>query len=211
MSVSHPVTDQDIVDRLRRERAATVQSLAEWLGVTATAVRQRLSRLMEQGLIERSSEAAGRGRPTHYYRLTDVGQRAAGNNYEELAVALWEEVRAVRDPEVRQGLLKRVAVRVADQYRDQVTGDTADERLDSLTQWLTSKQIPCEVTQQGELPVIQALACPYPDLAAQDRSVCAMENMVVSELIGAGMKLSACRLDGADCCSFVPTPTAVDA
>ena len=209
MSAVSETTDRTILDRLRREPTATVQSLADWLGVTATAVRQRLTRLMDQGLVERTAEAAGRGRPTHYYRITDLGRRSAGNNYNELAVALWEEIRSVRDPEVRQGLLQRIAVRVADLYLDQVTGDSADERLASLAQWMSDRDIPCEVGHDGETPVMAALACPYPDLAEQDRGVCAMEKMVFAELVGAGVKLSACRLDGADCCSFVPSGSIV--
>lgn len=193
------------MDRLRRAGEATVQGLAEHFGVTPTAIRQRLVRLRDEGVVERSSEAAGRGRPTHRYRLTDVGRRSAGNNYEELAVALWEEVRAVRDPNLRQGLLRRIATRLAGQFRDQVTGESAQERLQSLAALLNKKQIPCEVELDGSLPVIHALACPFPELAEQDRGVCSVEKMVFSDLVGDGVRLSACRLDGGDCCSFTPT------
>src|SRR4249920_3825489 len=88
-------SDRSIVDFLRRRGEATVAEMTELLGVTATAVRQRLTRLMEQGLIERQSEAAGRGRPTHRYSLTPAGVRSAGNNYDQLAQVLWDEVRAI--------------------------------------------------------------------------------------------------------------------
>jgi predicted ArsR family transcriptional regulator len=50
--------------------------------------------------------------------------------------------------------------------------------------------------------VLTALACPYPELADQDRSVCAMERMLFAEVLGESVRLSKCRLDGDTCCSF---------
>jgi DeoR family transcriptional regulator, suf operon transcriptional repressor len=53
--------------------------------------------------------------------------------------------------------------------------------------------------------VLTALACPYPDLAKQDRSVCTMEKLMLSEILGENVRLSECRLDGASCCTFTPS------
>src|SRR5262245_22961683 len=117
-------SDRTIVDYLRRKGQATVGDLVALLGVTATAVRQRLPRLMDQGLVARQSEPAGRGRPMHRYSLTPAGVQSAGNNYDQLARVLWEEVRAIDDPNVRQGLLKRLSHRLAELYRPQINGDS---------------------------------------------------------------------------------------
>jgi predicted ArsR family transcriptional regulator len=51
--------------------------------------------------------------------------------------------------------------------------------------------------------VLTAVACPYPELAEQDRGVCAMERMMFSEMVGERLKLTDCRLDGDACCRFV--------
>jgi predicted ArsR family transcriptional regulator len=53
-----------------------------------------------------------------------------------------------------------------------------------------------------QLPILTALACPYPDLAEQDRMVCAFEKMLFSEMLGEKLRLTACRLDGDTCCTF---------
>jgi len=195
-------SDRAIVDYLRRNGAATIADLVALLGVTATAVRQRLARLMVKGHVERTSAAAGRGRPVHRYSLTALGARSAGNNYDQLAQVLWDEVRAIEDPLVRQGLLSRISRRLADVYRQQVAGSSLAERMTSLARVMTGQQIPFEVEGSASLPVLTALACPYPDLAERDRSVCAMEKMLLSEVLGENLKLSSCRLDGATCCTF---------
>lgn len=196
------VSDQAIVDYLRRKSEATVADLVDLLGVTATAVRQRLTRLMNGGLVARQSEAAGRGRPVHRYSLTPAGVRSAGNNYDQLAQVLWDEVRAVEDPNIRQGLLKRISHRLAELYRGQVVGNSMQQRMGSLAGIMTGNGLPFELDGSAELPVLTALACPYPDLAERDRGVCAMEKMLITEVLGEGVRLSSCRLDGATCCTF---------
>ena len=196
-------TDQSVLDYLRRVGSCTITNLVEHAGVTATAIRQRLNRLMDQGLIQRKSEAAGRGRPTHHYSLSPAGQRSAGNNYEDLANILWSEIRAVDDPDARYGLLKRIVSRFTDVYRQRIGGDNLRERMESLVGLMREREVPFEVQETAnELPVLTALACPYPELAEQDRTICSMEKMMFSELLGEGVRLTACRLDGENCCTF---------
>ena len=74
--------------------------------------------------------------------------------------------------------------------------------MENLAAIFIERDIPFEVENSGQLPVLTALACPYPDLAEQDRGVCAMEKMFFSELIGESLRLTECRLDGATCCTF---------
>ena len=204
MNDTTELNDRTIVDYLRRHMAATVVDLVGFTGVTATAVRQRLTRLMEQGLVARASESAGRGRPTHRYSLTPAGIRSGGNNYGPLVQALWDEIREIRDPEVRRGLLKRLSDRMAEGYRDQIQGETVQQRMAELASLMASQEVPFEFqeSESGTPPVLTALACPYPDLAEHDRGVCAMEKMLLSSVLGESMRLSSCRLDGASCCTF---------
>lgn len=197
-------SDVAILDLLRKQDAMTVAEMATSLDVTATAVRQRLSRLLGQGFIERAATKASRGRPSHSYWLTDRGRRKTGANFVDLAIALWEEIRQIKDLEVRQGLLQRIATRLADQYADQMTGHTLEERMESASRIFAERQVPFTVENNGELPVLTALACPYPDLAERDRAICAMEKLLFSKLVGHDLKLSDCRLDGGNCCTFEP-------
>ena len=54
--VQHVIeSDVAVLDLLRKNQAMTVAGIAKSLGVTATAVRQRLTRLMDEGCIEREA------------------------------------------------------------------------------------------------------------------------------------------------------------
>lgn len=196
-------SDVAILDLLRKRDRMTVSALSAATEVTATAVRQRLVRLLAQGFIERTTSKAGRGRPCHYYVLTEKGRRKTGANFADLAVALWQEIRAIEDPEVRRGLLERISQRLAALYASQIEGDSLEERMESIAQLFSERRIPFEVQRGSELPILTALACPYPELAEQDRGICAMERMLFSELLGESVRLDKCRLDGETCCTFV--------
>src|SRR5687768_16921676 len=170
MSATIESSDVGLLDLLRKSGPQSVSQLAAAMQVTATAVRQRLVRLLAQGDIERATQRAGRGRPRHRYALTEKGRRRAGANFADLAIALWQEIREIKDPEVRRGLLTRISRRMATLYAGQIRGSTLDERMESLAELFRERRIPFEVDRSRELPVLHATACPYPELAEQDRS-----------------------------------------
>jgi len=202
MSTTIETSDRQLLDLLGQSGSQSVAQMARATGVTATAVRQRLNRLMGQRLIERDLSRTGRGRPSHRYSLTQKGRRETGSNFTDLAMVLWDEIRSIADPAVRRGLLERLAKRMADGYARQIHGSTVSERLDSLRELFAERNVAMEVDRSGELPVLRAASCPYPELAEHDRTICSMEKILFSELLGQGMKLTECRLDGAGCCTF---------
>jgi predicted ArsR family transcriptional regulator len=205
MSTQTEMSDRAMLDFMRRQGAVTISGLVDEMGVTATAVRQRLRRLMAGGLIQRHTERISRGRPNHRYSLTEKGESASGTNFADMATVLWEEIKSVEDPAIRRGLLKRIADRLVARYRGRVSGATLGERMTGLAAVMAERDVPFEVDHSGALPVLSALACPYPELAKLDRGVCTMEKLMLSEILGSNVRLSQCRLDGASCCTFTPS------
>jgi DeoR family suf operon transcriptional repressor len=204
MSAAILPSDVAILDLLRQQDEMSIAQLIESVGVTATAVRQRLVRLLDQQLIERNTVPSPRGRPRHVYRLTTKGLRRSGENFADLAIALWQEIRSIEDLEVRRGLMARISRRLATMYADKVNGDTLTQRMQSVKELFDERHLQLQVDDSGQLPVISVGACPYPDLAEQDREVCSMEGLLFSEMLGVPMELTSCRLDG-DCgCTYEP-------
>lgn len=202
MSTVTETSDARLLDLLKQQGALSIADLARATAVTATAVRQRLTRLMAQGLIERKTTRAGRGRPSHRYSLSEKARRQAGNNYGDLAIMLWEEIRAVKDPEIRRGLFQRLAAAMARFYADRIKGATPAGRMESLKELFSERRVPMEVNSSGSSPVLTVLDCPYPELAEKDRGICAVEKMMFAELLDAPLRLSQCRLEGHSCCQF---------
>ncbi|NUQ63908.1 MAG: helix-turn-helix transcriptional regulator [Pirellulales bacterium] len=204
MSTAAPSSDAELLDMLRSQGPMGVTDMAGVIEVTPTAVRQRLGRLMAQGLVEREAIRAGRGRPKHRYQLTQKGVRLTGSNFTDLALALWREIGAIENMEVRKSLLRRVVRALASGYAQEMEGKTTTERMHSLSRILEQRRVPFSVDSNGERPVLTAHACPYPELAENDRGICVLEKILFSELLGEDVQLSQCRLDGAESCQFQP-------
>jgi predicted ArsR family transcriptional regulator len=206
MSTQVPTSDAGLLDLLRITGPLSVSELSDAMEVTATAVRQRLVRLLGQNAIQREATRHGRGRPRHRYWLTEKGLRLTGSNFTDLAVTLWQEIRQSNDPELRRETLRRIARALAAGYADQIQGDTPAERMESLAKLLAQRQIPVSVeAQSGGKPVLTQHACPYPKLAEQDQGICNMEQMMFSELLGQNVELTQCRLQGGSECRFQAT------
>jgi DeoR family suf operon transcriptional repressor len=207
MSLTAPTSDGHLLDLLRISGSMGVAELATRVEVTPTAIRQRLMRLMAQGLVQREAIRNGRGRPKHLYRLTDKGLRLTGSNFGDLALALWREIGLTGSDERQREMVRRIARALAIEYADQVQGSTVTERMQSLSELLAHRRIPTSVGDFAHQLVITAHACPYPKLAEQDRRVCEMERTLFSELLGQEVALTQCRLDGGTDCRFQAEPT----
>ena len=193
-----------MIQLILRTGPLTINELVDHLGVTATAVRQRLSRLLDASLIDRTHAADGRGRPSHRYDLTDAGRRTVGDNLADLACALWQEIQEIADPQIRKSVVDGAIRRMADSYATRVVGDSVEERLNSAAQIFAERDIPITVekTDEESLPVLRVLQCPYPDLAKEDHRVCEMEKQLFSQVIGGPVDLCQCRQDGDSSCTF---------
>lgn len=206
--------DRELLLCLRDGDAKTIGELMDRLDVTATAVRQRVDRLLGLGLIDREKIVAGRGRPTFRYALTAAGSKRAGADVADLAESMWREILRLPAGEVRDRLISGVAQRLGRQYADAMrnavqAGELSlSERLHLLSGLLRGHEIPAHVHQAGGLPVLDITACPYPNLTddSSDRSMCRLEEQMLSEALGESVHLSSCRLDGDACCQFSSRP-----
>lgn len=197
-------SDRLLLDHIRRHGPLTVSEMGEKLGVTPTAVRNRLTRLIETGLVERHAQAGARGRPKHTYQASVEAQKRLGQNYADLALVLWDEMmRSVEDRKLRRLLFGRITDRMADLYRSQISGDAWETRLVQLGTILHDRGVETEVTHREDAsPILKQHSCPYFALAETDRSVCAMERKMFEKVLGHGLRLSQCRLDGHRSCDF---------
>lgn len=204
MTNSITQNEQDVIQLLMEFGPCSIAQMEEHLQITATAVRQRLNRLMAAGLIDRQTESEGRGRPSHVYDTTFAGRRATGNNLPDFADALWQEIQSIADEKLRLSIIEGASKRLAAVYSDRIDGHSLEEKLTSVAHLFGERNIPVSVEQnKAGLPVLKMLACPYPDLANDSHELCEMERRLFSEVTGSSFELCQCRQDGDQkCCTF---------
>ena len=128
-----------VLDALKRDGEATVDELAERLGITVAGARQHLSALVDEGLVvagEAPRAAGERGRPRLVYALTARTEPLFPKAYDELANELLRHVAAEGDGLVAKVFERRRDGRIAAALR-RLDGMTAlEDRVAELTRIL---------------------------------------------------------------------------
>ncbi len=206
-------SDGEFLNELHRIGPKTVQDICAAIGVTATAVRQRLLRLQNKDFVARDLIRTGRGRPHYVYRVTEKGLRQLGDNYGDLALILWREVRKISDPETREAITARIRNALVSRV-GRFSDGNLNERMQRLRDSLRGRGYDVEVGKRkfrrsdfnagtgGSLPILRENNCPYQELAEEDRDICGLEREVFEQALGTEVRLTQCCLDGHHCCEF---------
>ena len=205
MSIQAPNSDSDLLDLLRIAGPLSVVQLADAMEVTATAVRQRLTRLISKTMIEREAVRAGADDQNIAIRSP---RREFGPRVPISPIWRWPCGRNSTKSRTKKCGGRCSVGSLAPwppAMRKRSRGRTPAERIRSLGDLLAQRRIPVSVEGPADQPSLTAHACPYPSLADSDRNVCLMEKMLFSELIGGEVELTRCRLDGNANCQFQTT------
>jgi len=198
-------TRQQILDYLRQHARATVKDLDAHLSLTSTGVRQHLTVLEREGLVEAHEERGHVGRPALVYRLTEQGDALYPKAYDQLAITLLEEVRAGGGAQL-QSLVRRAATRFAEPYRERVASRPLPERVREATEIIRERGFLADCRQDGDGWLIEQYTCPFPRVAKQNSCVCALDVEFVRQLVGEDARLSTSLLRGDHACTFRVRP-----
>ncbi len=191
-----------ILRLLQQRGALSIKEMEAALGVTTTAVRQQLMTLMNTGMVTAATVREKRGRPHAAYRLADKGQALFAQGYEELALALLEEVLHLPDTTTVHHMLHRVGARLGQQYAARMHGVAVAERLHELATLMTADGIANSVDERADAFVLTEYSCPYYGLAREHREVCNMEIEAMEMALGSPVTLYQSQFDGHNGCQF---------
>ena len=204
MANGKSTADADLLHLLADAGPLAISEIEQHLEVTRTAVHERLLRLMADGLVNRELVRGGRGRPSYQYSLSPKARKLSGNNFADLAAVLWQQVLGIEDSRRRQHVIRSIASALKVLYTDAIRGTTLKARMESLRELLEKRRVRCEIDTPVGGPAFTLRDCPYSELADVDSTICEMETMLFSQLLGDEVVLSQCRLDGHACCQFGP-------
>jgi predicted ArsR family transcriptional regulator len=195
-------TRQGILEYLQRNGRGTVKELGELLGLTSTGIRQHLTVLERDGLVEAREERGRVGRPTLVYTLTDKADALFPKSYDMLAGVLLEEIRVTDGNERLQGLLQRVAHRLAAPYTDRVAEMPLAEKVQETARIMEEQGCMVDWYEEDDDYFIDEYTCPFPKTAARDPAVCALHVEFVRVLTGGTTRLTRSLLRGERACTY---------
>ncbi len=195
-------SDRQFLDQLHRLGSGTISEICGSVGVTATAVRQRLVRLQGTGFVSRVLVRSGRGRPHFVYQVSESGLKQLGENYNDLALILWQEMQSIEEPVLRERVVRRVRESMVRRYGSTDRSWSLSDRMQQLQVSLTDRGFDVEIDMSGDLPILRENSCPYSELASADAGICGLEQEVFEEVLGTKITLTKCCRDGHHCCEF---------
>lgn len=195
-------TRQRILEHLQRNGRATVKELGQLLGLTSTGIRQHLTVLERDGLVDAREERGRVGRPTLVYSLTEKADALFPKTYDTLANVLIEEIRASDGNEKLHQMMQKVAVRLAAPFEDRVAGRPLPERVEETARIIEEQGCLADCTEKDGVYFIDEYTCPFPKTAEQDRAVCALHVEFVRILTGGEAKLTRSLLRGERACTY---------
>jgi DeoR family transcriptional regulator, suf operon transcriptional repressor len=191
-----------VINLVQRHGEMTVRELVDALGVTTTAIRLQVDRLVGDGILTATKRSRGRGRPSDVFSLTERGLNLVQPRYDLLLGHLIEELANDVGTDRVVQILSRVAARMADGFAGRVNGATVQERLANLVQLWQEQGIPVVVRYEGNHIILRQCGCPYYKVARGNRTICRMDARMMSQLVGRPVRQTQCLHDGHTACEF---------
>jgi predicted ArsR family transcriptional regulator len=193
-----------VVKLLVGTRPQTVADLIKTTGVTRTAVTEQLNELVAAGFVQRGTERLpGRGRPRHLYTATDASLLLLFANNQRLVVpAIWRAIRDAGGEKLLRDVLKRVSRALADHYNRRITAEEPRERLREMIDLLAEEGGLVEAVEENGQLVMYKRSCPFVAMVDDRRSICCVDLEMMTAVVGQPVRRTACRHEGAPCCTF---------
>jgi len=206
-----PNTKTQILTHLKRMGGASVDELASALQLASMTVRQHLSNLERDGLVDCSEVRRSTGRPYLYYRITEKGEQAFPRRYDRLATLLLQEFCEI-NPYLLVGLsgeqrtrvaMSRLADRLAHGYAPRVRGRTLAERVEIVTEILQQESGFAEWRRTDNGYEIRDLNCPYRRVTGCDDQACDWHRQFIAQLLDCEIEPAPDACNGVECCRYV--------
>jgi DeoR family suf operon transcriptional repressor len=126
-----PARRRELLVTLKRLGRARAEHIAAQLDVTVSAVRQVLGALEAEGLVTHTEERLERGRPKHFFALTDAGDSLFPRRYGDLTNEVLGYI-SDRDPSLFADVFERRRRRRVENAKVRLAGGTFAERVAEL-------------------------------------------------------------------------------
>ncbi|MGA0290003.1 MAG: helix-turn-helix transcriptional regulator [Pseudohongiellaceae bacterium] len=203
----HPKTQQILLQRLKTRGPQSVKILSNQLDITTMGVRQHLNELAARGLVTTTAENhQTRGRPAHYWQLTDAGHRQFPDSHAEACVTLITRIRDQFGDEALQEIIRSNQDAELSRYQkalEQTDSDLASQ-LSKLAELRSEEGFMAEVRLIPNGWLLIQNHCPIYNAAQSSHHYCHSELRLLTTLLAgrATVERTDYLLDGARRCAY---------
>ena len=200
-----------ILHLVQKAGQATVDSLAQSLGLASATVRRHLDILQRNQLINYQEVHKKTGRPEYSFFLTETGQESLPKDYHKLLGSLLKEMSSLSSDEISgkggaellEHLLQRISGQVVERYTDRLEDRRLSSRLSVLVDLLSDENFSPEAEDTDTGIRIKLFNCPFRHAAMENAIVCALDAHLISTILQAPVTQEMCIRDGYQCCTYL--------
>lgn len=196
-------TRENILKTLFRKPNATVNELADEVGINAISVRHHLISLQADGLVESEERRHGVGRPRLLYRLTDRGRERYPSRYLSLTNRILRELKKNAAPDTVSRMFTSFGRSIAPDYAPYLGAQSVEDRMKLVADALEAEGFTIEWEDSDEMLVITQAACPYFYIGSENTEICNIDSAFLSEALGAKVEQTECLLNGDSRCVYI--------
>lgn len=198
-------TRRQLLQLVKRKGSLSLDDAMDALGMARTTVREHLLRLERNGLVERSTERSGRGRPSLRYAMTPKGNVLFPSRDGELMNRLLAFLHEQGAEDLVHAFFEtywRERTERVKQRLEAVSEDDLDGRLELLAEILDEEGFMPQIDRSEGTVTIRECNCPFPESVKQTRIPCRLEAAFYEAVLGAAVERSAYIPDGHAACTY---------
>ncbi|MEF9957362.1 MAG: MarR family transcriptional regulator [Acinetobacter sp.] len=206
-------TQQNLLHALQAHKSGlTMDTLADVLHITRTAVRQHIAALEIQGFVEKGQTYSSGGRPSQFYQLTHKGFDLFPKQYALFSTFLLDAINSEKGNDGLSDWLHQLGNQVAQNFKHKTIDDTLQGRLIKTVNVMNTLAYDAYVDEnqsKQDEGAIEAVNCIYHDLAARHPQVCQFDLALLANLTDSKVIHKKCIQKGDSVCRFcfIATPS----
>lgn len=196
-------TRRSILEILKTKGEATVEELAEVLGLTPMTVRHHLALLQKEGLISSRSIRRAVGRPHHSFFLSEKGQDFFPKRYDRLANRLLTQVEEMAGQHQVLQILEGYGRRMLEGYAWRLEDKELEDKVVEVCTILEEEGFPSiwENSPQGYL--IHTVHCGIEEVAQRHPEACLWDLTFISQALGVPVQRLCRIVEGKPRCTYL--------
>lgn len=197
-------TKTRILNTLLIKQEASVNDLAEELGVNGISIRHHLKSFEKDGLVVSREDRQGQvGRPKFIYSLSSLGMEQFPSSYIEFSSIMVEQLKKVFGSEKLREFFQEVGADFADRNRLDRRQRNSPKRLPYIIENMNEQgYIIEEKLIDGETMLVN-YHCPYYYISAEYPEICYLDQKMIEELCDCTVEISRTISQGDPTCTFI--------
>lgn len=190
---------------LENNDGATLEELSVFLGVTKTATKEHVLKLLSRDYLDFNDSKGEVGRPKRRYYLTEGGKEVFPRQYSWLSMMLLEllaeDMGGTAVSKIMHSLADKVAATMKSRFTSLPVGSKRFQEISNILNELGYRSS----VKQSDLRkgvVIEATNCVYHSVAKTHPELCQFDIRLIEKISGLNVKLEACIARGGSVCRF---------